>query len=188
MKCISEIFYEKPKPWCPISPAFSEMAWSPGELMLLSTSFQGGCPPGCCCCDKEALSLQSRAKASNWPSQWWTVKVSQEILPLVTGSSMSSLSHTLFNPNSKRSGLCAGVMIRPPETGTGREEGCWWFQNKEPQFPSVSLSIPATISPLQETWRYTVRMSKTTKTGILSYFVSSPESPIILLIFFRSFS
>lgn len=52
MKCISGIFYEKPKPWCPVSPAFPETAGNPGELALLTTSLQRDYPSGCCCSDR----------------------------------------------------------------------------------------------------------------------------------------
>lgn len=133
------MFYEKPKPWCPVSPAFSETAWSPGELMFfdyltaerlsprLLLQWQGTSNPG---------NMRSQVKASDWPLQWWMVKGSQKMVPLVMLSSMFSLFRTFFYPNTKRELVSAVTMIWPPETGTREERNyVYGFRIRNLGFP-----------------------------------------------------
>ena len=141
MKCISGIFYEKPKPWCPVSPAFPETAGNPGELTLLTTSLQRDYPSGCCCSDRvsDPWEYAVTVKVSNWPLQWWMVKGSQKMVPLLMVSWMLSLSRTFFDPNAQRDVASeqlwwCGCLKQEQE----REEMCLWFQNKETWFPFPS--------------------------------------------------
>lgn len=147
MKCISGIFYEKPKPWCPVSPAFPETAGNPGELALLTTSLQRDYPSGCCCSDRvsDPWEYAVTVKASNWPLQWWMVKGSQKMVPLLMVSWMLSLSRTFFDPNAQRDVASeqlwwCGCLKQEQE----REEMFYGFRIRKLDFPfhlSCHISI-----------------------------------------------
>lgn len=84
-------------------------------------------------------NMQSQVKASNWPLQWWMVKGSQKMVPLLMVSWMLSLSRTFFDPNAQRDVASeqlwwCGCLKQEQE----REEMCLWFQNKETWFPFPS--------------------------------------------------
>lgn len=148
MKCISDIFYEKPKPQCLVSPAFTEMAWSPGEVTVLSTSFQGGCPLGHCCSDKESQTLgicsHKRKPRTGHCSDGWESFTGN-------GTFSDSVFDAFFFPHALQSWLQGTQSLcRCSDRST-------WNRNREgrsllrvpKQGISVSLSILASKAPFQ---------------------------------------
>lgn len=164
---------------------FSETAWSPGELMLLSTSFQGGCPLGRCCSDKESQSLGICSHkwkpgtghcSDGWEKFHRNGTFSDGVFDVF------SSPHALQSQLQETWPLCT-CSKRPPETGVGREEVRWWFQNKESQFPFPSQPPYLFFNKLGGTPGGCLKQRKQ---EVLLFPLR--RVVFILLIFFRSFS
>lgn len=71
--------------------------------MLLTTSFQGDCPQAVAAVTESQVlgNMQSLGKDSNWPLPRRITKGSQEMVPFVTVSPVSSLPRTFLNPHAR---------------------------------------------------------------------------------------